>query len=107
MSQLDDIPREIPRAVADLRRVIAETPTHQLLADSHASQPLRTIARALAHDARSRDATRGELLVMDLRRIWRELPEARRLEPRAHEELWERLVTACIEEFYLPHGQPR
>ena len=43
---------------------------------------------------------RAEHLLIELRRIWRDIPEARYLDPRAHEELWDRLVTACIEEFY-------
>jgi hypothetical protein len=87
--------------LAELRRVLAETPPHVLLADdAQAHQPLRCLARVLADDARARDAVRAERLLIELRRMWRDLPEARHLPPEAHEQLWQRLVTACIEEFY-------
>jgi hypothetical protein len=87
--------------ITTLRRVIANTPTHVLLAtDDHPEQPLRVIARAIAEEARAVDAVRAERLLIDLRRAWRDIPEARRLEPHVHEELWDRLVRTCIEEFY-------
>lgn len=91
-----------------MRRAIANTPTQELLAiDAHEQQPLREIARALAAEARAHDAVRAERLLIDLRRVWRELPEARRLDPQAHEELWDLLVRTCIEEFYRPDTDSR
>ena len=101
MSQLENSSRELPTGSAELRRVLSDTPAHVLLADeTGAEQPLRQAARVLADEARARDAVRAEHLLIELRRIWRDIPEARYLDPRAHEELWDRLVTACIEEFY-------
>ncbi len=87
--------------ITGLRRVIANTPTHVLLANAdHPEQPLRVIARAIAAEARAQDAVRAERLLIELRRVWRDIPEARRLEPHMHEELWDRLVRVCLEEFY-------
>ena len=107
MSQETD-PGEHDSGVTRLRRAIANTPTHELLAIEDAQvQPLREIARALAAEARALDAVRAERLLIELRRVWRDLPEARRLEPQAHDELWDRLVRACIEEFYRPDANPR
>ena len=108
MSQADNSSREHPSGFAELRRVLSDTPAHVLLADDgHADQPLRDVARALADDARARDAVRAERLLIDLRRIWRDIPETRYLDPRAHEELWDRLVTACVEEFYRREDEAR
>ena len=101
MTQSDHRSRAHAPALVELRRVLTDTPSHLLQGDfAHPEQPLRRVARALADDARARDDVRAELLLIELRHLWRELPEARRLEPRTHEELWDRLVTACIEEFY-------
>lgn len=101
MTESDNSPRGLSSGLAELRRVLSDTPTHVLLGDgAHAEQPLRHAARALAADARARDSVRAERLLIELRRMWRELPEARHLDPKAHDQLWERLVTACIEEFY-------
>lgn len=108
MSQRDTDPREGNSGITRLRRAIANTPAHVLLAiDDPREQPLREIARALAEEARAQDAVRAERLLIDLRRVWRDLPEARGLEPHAHEELWNRLVRNCIEEFYRPDAQSR
>lgn len=108
MTPSDDSLREPSSGLTELRRVLSETPTHVLLGDgAHDEQPLRHAARALAADARTRDAVRAERLLIELRRMWRDLPEARHLEPKAHDQLWERLVTACIEEFYRTTNEPR
>ena len=108
MSQLENSSEELPTGSAELRRVLSDTPTHVLLAaETSAERPLRHAARALADEARARDAVRAERLLIELRRIWRDIPEARYLDPRAHEELWDRLVTACIEEFYRSDGEKR
>jgi len=107
MNQSEDARTELPSGAAELRRVVANTPAYVLLQDDpHGTQSIRSAARALAEEARAQDATRAERLLIALRRIWRELPEARRLEPEAHDQLWERLVTACIEEFYRPGSPP-
>ena len=88
--------------------MLTHTPAHVLLSDeSQIGQPLRDVARMLAEEARARDAVRAERLLIELRHMWRDLPEARHLEPRAHEQLWQRLVTACIEEFYRLSDSPR
>ena len=108
MSQFDDSPPELSSGLAELRRVLTETPPHVLLGDdARDAQPLRQAARVLANDARSHDAVRAERLLIELRRIWRELPEARHFDLRTHEQLWSRLVTACVEEFYRPANRPR
>jgi hypothetical protein len=108
MSQVDNSSHEHPSGFAELRRVLSDTPAHVLLAsDGNVDQPLRDVARALADDARARDAVRAERLLIDLRRIWRDIPETRHLDPEAHEELWDRLVTACVEEFYRPEDEAR
>jgi hypothetical protein len=108
MNQPEVARAELPSGVSELRRIVANTPTYVLLQDDpHATKALRTAARALADEARAHDAVRAERLLIELRRVWRELPEARRLEPQAYEQLWERLVTACIEEFYRPANPPR
>jgi len=108
MTQREDFRADLPSGVAELRRIVANTPPYVLLQDDpHGTQSIRSAARALADEARAHDAVRAERLLIELRRIWRELPEARKLEPEAHEQLWERLVTACIEEFYRPANPPR
>jgi hypothetical protein len=108
MRHADNSSHEQPSGVAELRRVLSETPARLLLAhDAQVDQPLRHVARALADDARARDAVRAERLLIDLRRIWRDIPETRTLDPQAHEELWDRLVTACIGEFYRPGHEAR
>jgi hypothetical protein len=108
MSQVDNSSHEHASGFAELRRVLSDTPAHVLLTDDgRVDQPLRDVARVLADDARARDAVRAERLLIDLRRIWREIPETRFLDPKAHEELWDRLVTACVEEFYRPEDEAR
>ena len=107
MNQPEDTRAELS-GVSELRRMVANTPMYvRVQEDPHAAQALRSAARALAEEARAQDAIRAERLLIDLRRIWRELPETRRLQPEAHEQLWERLVTACIEEFYRPVNPSR
>ena len=108
ISQVDNSSHEHASGFAELRRVLSDTPAHVLLTDDgRVDQPLRDVARVLADDARARDAVRAERLLIDLRRIWREIPETRFLDPKAHEELWDRLVTACVEEFYRPEDEAR
>lgn len=108
MSQLDNSNHEHPSGAAELRRVLSDTPAHVLLtSDGRVDQPLRDVARILADDARARDAVRAERLLIDLRRIWSEIPETRYLDPKDHEELWDRLVTACVEEFYRREDEAR
>lgn len=108
MSQADNSRPEHSSGFDALRRVLSDTPAQVLLArDGHLEQPLRDVARALADDARARDAVRAERLLIELRRIWRDIPETRYLDPKANEELWDRLVTACVEEFYRPGIDPR
>jgi hypothetical protein len=108
MIQADNSSGDRPPGFAELRRVLSDTPAHLLLADGgHVHQPLRDVARTLANDARARDAVRAERLLIDLRRIWHDIPEMRYLDPKSHEELWDRLVTACVEEFYRPENEAR
>ena len=108
MQEEDPAPDENDSGIIRLRRLIANTPTAELLAQAdHSSQSLRAVARAIAAEARAQDAIRAERLLIELRRVWRELPEARHLEPRAQEELWDRLVRTCIEEFYRPSAETR
>jgi len=108
MSQAENSLPDLASGLAELRRILRDTPAHSLLAgDSLAPHPLRNVARTLATAARSYDDVRAERLLIELRRMWRDLPETRQLEPRTHEQLWDRLVAACIEEFYRPVSKPR
>jgi len=108
MTTPDDTLRAVPPGIAELRRVLRETPPHEFLNQgAQDERPLRRAARVLADDARARDAVRAERLLIELRRYWRQLPEARLLEPEVHDRMWDRLVTACIEEFYGPTDAPR
>ncbi|HEX6598402.1 MAG TPA: hypothetical protein VF034_03710 [Gemmatimonadaceae bacterium] len=103
MSQADQSSHEHPAGITELRRVLSDTPARVLLTDDgHVEQPLRELARVLADHARARDAVRAERLLIDLRRTWHDIPETRHLDPQTHEQLWDRLVKACIEEFYRP-----
>ena len=94
-----------------LRQVLASYATDRLAGQGEARESdraLRGAARRLATEARAEDATRGERLVITLRRAWRDLPEVRALgEDGRRELLWDRLVQLCCEEFYAPDsGRP-
>jgi hypothetical protein len=66
---------------------------------------LRTVVRRLVEEARRTDPVRGERLLIELRRAWRALPAIQRLPVDGPgDELWDRLVLLCCEEFYAAGG---
>jgi len=92
-----------------LSRVLREHAPHALTGvtpDECAAAELRAAARLLAADARAAHPGCAERLVIELKVVWRTLPEVRRLPAGGErEEVWYRLVRLCIEEFYVAAGR--
>jgi hypothetical protein len=88
----------------DLALVVATYGPERLLGPGAArvsDHALRDAIRCLVAEAREGGTTGAEGLVIDLRRAWSLLPVIRQLSPETpRQELWDRVVTLCCEEFY-------
>jgi hypothetical protein len=88
----------------DLALVVATYGPERLLGPGAArvsDVALRDAIRRLVAEARAGGTSGAEGLVIDLRRAWSLLPVVRQLSPDTpRQELWDRVVTLCCEEFY-------
>jgi hypothetical protein len=89
-------------ALATLALIISSNPVDELLTrDSRAFTALRAAAHVLALEARALDDRRGERFVVALRAAWpRIAPPVHHQADGKHDQLWDRLVSTCLEEFY-------
>ena len=60
---------------------------------------LRRALRSLCMEARSRNL-RAEQLILVFKHTWYSLPEARGTDARKKQEMLDRLVSICVEEYY-------
>ena len=60
---------------------------------------LRRALRAFCIEARTREL-RAEQLILLFKRVWRTLPEARGADTRKKQDMLDRLITICVEEYY-------
>ena len=64
---------------------------------------VREMIRRVCEVAHEREL-RAEQLLLLLKQAWRELPEGRRLPPRADDDVLARAITVCIDEYYAGGG---
>jgi hypothetical protein len=90
-----------PCATSLIAQAVCSAPADVLIADrDRGARAFLPAAIAVVNDARRADTGRVERLIVALRPVWNALPDVRRISATEREELWMRLVTACIEEFY-------
>lgn len=82
------------RAMTALRTAIQGQFRHQT-----ADHSLRRALRALCVEARAKEL-RAEQLILIFKRVWHSLPESRGGEARKRQNLLDRLITICVEEYY-------
>ena len=64
-----------------------------------ADHSLRRALRALCIEARTREL-RAEQLILLFKGVWHTLPESRGKDTRKKQEMLDRLITICVEEYY-------
>ncbi len=70
------------------------------LAGPSTDRQLREALHRLSDEARAK-GLRAEHLIILLKQVWRELPEAlQTVEPQEQQQVLARLVTLCIDEYY-------
>jgi hypothetical protein len=66
-------------------------------------QALRRALHALCADARARNL-RSEQLILIFKQVWASLPDIQNRSGNRRQELLDRVVTICIEEYYTPRA---
>jgi hypothetical protein len=65
---------------------------------------LRTTIRRACQSARE-SGLRAEQLLIIVKEVWRELPEARHVPHSDADDVLARVITLCVNEYYTPHHE--
>ena len=88
-----------PSALSERATTALRSALQGQLRQPSADHSLRRALRALCVEARTKDL-RAEQLIVLFKRAWHSLPESRGPDTRKKQELLDRLITICVQEYY-------